>query len=112
MKAYQVRGTDWCEGSVVVFAETAGKAKSLATHTDLLCYEDYKDLQATRLPKIDHLYKGNSVADWNEDENIRLALVREYGWHCIEPQLRDCKVCSAEKYCEWSLLKGGAENEL
>ena len=110
MKAYEVR-TDWSEGSVVVFAETAGKAKSLALHTDLLCYENFKDLQATRLPKIDHLYKGSSIVDWNEDENIRLALVKEYCWHCIEPRLKDCKVCLAEKYCEWSLLKGGATSE-
>lgn len=110
MKAYQVC-TDWSDGSVVVFAENANKAKSMALHTDILCYENYIDLRVVRLPKIDHLYNGQTVVDWNEDEDIRLALVKEYGWHCIEPQLRDCKVRSAEKYCEWSLLKGDATNE-
>lgn len=110
MKAYQVC-TDWSDGSVVIFAETVNKAKYFALSTDLLCHENYKDLRATRLPKIDYLYNGQIVVDWNEGEEIRLALVREYGWHCIEPQLSDCKVCTAEKYCEWSLLKGGATNE-
>lgn len=111
MKAWQAN-SEYSEGSVVVFAEYVNKAKSMALHTDILCYENYKDLRVARLPKIDHLYNGQTVVDWNEDEDIRLALVKEYGWHCIEPQLSDCKVCSAEKYCEWSLLKGGAENEL
>lgn len=106
MKAYQVH-TDWRDGSVVIFAETVGKAKYLALNTDLLCYENYKDLRAIRLPKIDHLYNGDIMPDWNENEDIRLVLVKEYGWHCIEPQLEDCKVCSAEKCCEWSLLRGG-----
>ena len=110
MKAYQVC-TGWSDGSVVVFAEYASKAKSMALYTDILCNENYKDLRVARLPKIDHLYNGQTVVDWNEDKNIRLALVKEYGWHCIEPQLNDCKVCSAEKYCEWSLLKGGETNE-
>lgn len=110
MKAYAIR-TDWSDGSVVVFAENAGKAKSLALSTDLLCSENYTDIRTTRLHKIDHLYNGNIMPDWNEDEEIRLALVKGYGWHCTEPQLRDCKVCSAEKYCEWSLLKGGKTNE-
>lgn len=110
MKAYQVC-TDWSDGSVVVFAETVDKAKSLATRTDLLCYEDYRELRAKRLHKIDRLYNGEGIVNWNEDEDIRLALIKEYGWHCIEPQLRDCEVCSAEKYCEWSLLKGGVVNE-
>ena len=110
MKAYQVC-TDWSNSSVIVFAECASRAKSMALYTDILCNENYKDLRVARLPKIDHLYNGQSVVDWNEDEDIRLALVKEYGWHCIEPQLSDCKVCSAEKYCEWSLLKDGATNE-
>ena len=96
MKAYQVC-TDWSDGAVVVFAEYANKAKSMALYTDILYCENYKDLRVARLPKIDHLYNGQTVVDWNEDENIRLALVKEYGWHCIKPQLRDCKVCSAEK---------------
>ena len=108
MKAYQVCA-DWSDGSEVVFAENAGKAKCLALQTDLLCDENYTDIRATRLRNIDRLYNEKSIVDWNEDEDIRLALVKEYGWYCIEPQLRDCEVCSAEKYCEWSLLKGGAE---
>lgn len=106
MKAWQAN-SEYSEGSVVVFAETAGKAKQIALKTDELCDERYVDIRVNRLPKIDRFYKeGKTIVDWNEDEDIRLELVKEYNWYCLEPMYGDYVVCLAEKYCENSMLKG------
>ena len=106
MKAWQAYSED-SEGSVVVFAETAGKAKQTALKTDELCEERYIDIRVKRLPKIDRFYKeGKSIADWNEDEDIRFELVKEYNWSCLEPSVECCEACPAEEYCNYSMLEG------
>ena len=111
MKAWQANSED-SEGSVVVFAETAGKAKQTAMKTDELCNEQYIHIRENRLPKIDRFFKeGKTIVDCNEDEDIRLELVKEYNWACLEPTYRDCSVCLAEKYCNYSLLEGADEND-
>ena len=111
MKAWQANSED-SEGSVVVFAETASKAKQTAMKTDELCNEQYIDIRVNRLPKIDRFYKeGKTIVDWCEDEDIRLELVKEYNWACLEPTYRECSVCLAEKYCNYSVLVEVNEND-
>ena len=111
MKAWEAN-SKYSEGSVVVFAETASKAKQEAMKTEELCDEQYTDIRVNRLPKIDRFFKkGKTVVDWNEDEDIRLELVKEYNWYCLEPTYRDCSVCLAEKYCNYSLLEGTDETD-
>ena len=111
MKAWQANSED-SEGSVVVFAETASKAKQTAMKTDELCNEQYIDIRVNRLPKIDRFFKeGKTIVDWNEDEDIRLELVKEYNWYCLEPTYKDCSVCLAEKYCNYSVLVEENEND-
>lgn len=110
MKAWKVN-SEYSECSVVVFAETAGKAKQIALKTDELCEERYVDIKVNRLPKIDRFYKeGKAIVDF-EDEDIRLELVKEYNWACLEPTYRECSVCLAEKYCNYSALEEENENE-
>ncbi len=111
MKAWQAN-SEYSEGSVVVFAETAGKAKQIALKTDELCEESYVDIRVNRLPKIDRFYKeGKTIGDWVEDEDIRLELVKEYNWACLEPTYRECSVCLAEKYCNYSVLEEENKND-
>ena len=72
MKAWQAN-SEYSEGSVVLFAETAGKAKQIALKTDELCEEKYVDIRVNRLPKIDRFYKeGKTIVDWNTLKMIPL----------------------------------------
>lgn len=106
MKAWQASGK-YSEGSVVVFAETASKAKQIAIRTDELSDEVYTDIRVNRLPKIDRFHKeGKDISDWWEDEDTRIALVKEYNWYCLEPMAEWCEVCPAEEYCAYSMLEG------
>lgn len=52
VKAWLVREND-IEGCEVVFAETRGKAKSIALQTDTFCECDFCDLEVSRLPPPD-----------------------------------------------------------
>ena len=112
MKAWLVKekGGDCAE---VVFAETRGRAKSLATHTDIVDFADFVDIEAHRLPKADKYYKeGKWHLDWNDPQD-RIVLVNECGFRCeyVEPYM--CKDCSAKEYCEdyqeYLEEEGGAE---
>ena len=99
MKAWlvEVKGGDCAE---IVFAETRGKAKSLATHTDIVDFADFVDIEAHRMKPADKYYKeGKWHLDW-ENSQDRIALVEDCGFRCeyVEPYM--CKVCSAKEYCE------------
>ena len=96
MKAWIVRDKYGDSGSAIVFAETRGKAHAYAMFMDN--YEDYEwtDIEVHRFKAWDSHYKGHTEADWNED---RLELVRDYGWHCLEPYYEECKDCEAKQYC-------------
>ena len=37
---------------------------------------------------------------WLNDE-IRLILVKEYDWSCVEPIMEDCDSCVAKNYCHY-----------
>lgn len=56
MKAWEAH-SEYSEGSVVVFAESANKAKQIAIKTEELCDEQYTDIRVNRLPKIDHFFQ-------------------------------------------------------
>ena len=110
MKAWlvKVKGGDCAE---VVFAETRGQAKSLATHTDAVDYADFVDIEAHRLPKVDKYYiEGKWRLDWSDPQD-RIILVDECGFRCeyVEPYM--CKDCSAKDICEdyQEYLTGEAE---
>ena len=99
MKAWLVRKKDEACAEVV-FAETRGKARSLAQHTDACDYADFIDIEAHRLPKADKYYReGKLCLDWDNPKD-RIVLVNECGFRCeyVEPYM--CEVCSAKEYCE------------
>lgn len=101
MKAWLVRVKDeFC--ATVVFAETRGKARSLALATD--CCEDARfcDIEASRMPQADKYYKEDKKElDW-ENQADRIVLVKECGFVCDYDYFdhEDCAVCPAKEYCD------------
>lgn len=100
MKAWLVSVKDQF-GATVVFAETRGKARSIAMHTDTCEDADFCDIEVNREPQLDKYYKeGKKEMDWYDSKD-RIALVKECGFRCDTDYLErdDCECCPAKKYC-------------
>lgn len=100
MKAWLVREKDEF-GATVVFAESAGKAKSIALTTD--CCEDanFCDIEVRRVSQMDKYFKkGKTEMDWF-NPNDRIALVRDCGFGCFEVKQENCNICPAKEYCDY-----------
>lgn len=98
-KAYCARSKygDCC--STVVFAESRGKAKSIAMSTEACEDVDFINLEVYRLPQMDKYYKPDkSEMDWLDPED-RIALVKDAGFRCEYVELEECKQCPAREYC-------------
>ena len=98
MKAWVVKEKDkLC--STVVFAETRGKAKSLALWTECCEGANFCDIEVHRLPVIDKYYKeGKLEMDWFNAQD-RIALVKDCGFCCDAVIKELCQKCSAKEYC-------------
>ena len=100
MKAWLVREKgEFC--AEVVFAETRGKARSLALHTDSCEDVPFTDIEVHRMKPADKYYKeGKWHLDW-EDPQDRLILVRDCCFICDSDcfDLEDCESCSGKEYC-------------
>ena len=113
MKAWLVGVKDefW---STVVFAETRGKARSIAMSTDACEDADFCDIEVCRQPQMDKYYtEGKKEMDW-EIPNDRIALVKDCGFVCDYDAWMDyCNTCPAKEYCDRYIdhqtEKGGAE---
>jgi hypothetical protein len=101
MKAWIVKERDEC-ACEVVFADTRGKARALARHTDTLSETDFTDIEVRREPNADKYYKdGKWCMDWENPED-RIALVKDCGFSC-DPDYFDleyCADCVAKDYCD------------
>lgn len=101
MKAWLVREKDeFC--ATVVFAETRGKARALALHTEACEDADWLDIDVYRRPNLDKYYvDGKREMNWF-NKNDRIALVRDGGFVCDPDywEFEDCEVCSASDYCD------------
>lgn len=96
MKAYKVWDCQRHEyGSTIVFAESRGKAKSIATRLETFDDSNFVDIRVNRCERADGLYKGNKEIDW-DDPDTRLVLVRDLGWYCYD---EDCEECVTKEYC-------------
>ena len=102
-KAYRAYEKDG-DYSTIVFAENATQAKTIAQACN--CCEDarYIDIRVNRVPEADKLYKGFAEIDWYDGET-RIALIRDFGWSCIEPYW-ECDNCPAKQYCHWHEEEG------
>ena len=88
--------------ATVVFAETRGKAKSLALHTEACENADFTRLEVRRIPSADKYYElGKYELDCFNAED-RIALVRDCGFTC-DPDAHcweECASCSAKEFCD------------
>ena len=103
MKAWYVTDKDgYADYAIIVFAETKGKAVSLAIGTDEFPkYDwDFTELRARREPALDGAYRGSWRMEWDNDDD-RLAMVRWGGYYCgddaFDPD--DCEHCVAKDDC-------------
>ena len=101
MKAWPVGEKDeFC--ATVVFADTRGKARALAMHTDCCEGADFCSIEVYRQPQMDKYYTdGKREMDW-EDSQDRIALVKDCGFRCSEDvfEIDDCEICPAKEYCD------------
>lgn len=101
MKAWLARDKyEFC--ATVVFAETRGKAKVIAMHTESCEDTDFIDIEVRRKPQMDKYYtEGKKEMDWFNSKD-RIALVKDCGFYCDEEywEEEDCEVCSAKEYCD------------
>lgn len=94
MKAYEI---NTYEGSTIVFAETRGKARTVAMHTAIGEDVSFLELDLHRAPQFDNCYRGYPEMRW-DDPKDRLALVKA-GWSCLPEFECDSKNCCAKDYC-------------
>ena len=109
MKAWTVKGRDDYE--CVVFAETRGKAISVAMGTD--CCEDmqFTEIRPMRFKEADKMYKGLPEMDWDNDDD-RFFLC-ENGWTCPQDEYDpcECEECCTKIVCTLYCEKNGVEQE-
>lgn len=101
MKAWLVKDKDEC-AATVVFAETRGKARAIAKHTDACEDVDWCDIEVRRRPQLDKYYqKGKREMDWYNSKD-RIALVKDGGFVCDYDywEREDCDTCPAKDYCD------------
>lgn len=85
--------------ATVVFAETAGKAKSIAFGTE--CLEDvpFCRIQVRRVPEMDKYYEeGKTWMDWF-DQKDRVAMVKDANFTCEYIEMSECETCQAREFC-------------
>lgn len=101
MKAWLVREKDeFC--ATVVFADTRGKARAIALHTECCEDADFCSIEVNRQPQMDKYYTdGKREMDW-EDSQDRIALVKDCGFSCREDcfDIAYCEICPAKEYCD------------
>lgn len=99
MKAWLVKERDG-EYATVVFAETRGKARSLALATDACEDADFCDIEVTRKPHLDKYYtSGKRKMDWYNDSD-RIALVKDGGFQCVHECECELEECPAHQWCD------------
>lgn len=90
-----------CElGSLVVFAETRGKAIGVAVHSDLFEDADWREIRCRRAPALDDCYRGKDEMDWMDDQD-RLDMVVKQGFYCNDIDRDECERCAAREECQY-----------
>jgi len=114
LKGYAV--TDfWADvGSMLVFAEGYGEAKSLALHSELFCESEYIYLRCKRQPEIDQYADdfGRGFIEGSDDREIKL--MRDLGWYQVEGSGSVCRECELYEWEDYapSLLTFDTDDEL
>lgn len=97
VKAYICTDKRSCMYYTVVFAETRGKAKSVAQTTECLHNTPFIYVVAKRIPQLDDAYRFYPVMNWKSGHD-RVRLVRDAGFVC-DAAREECNKCSAFEWC-------------
>lgn len=100
MKAW-ICSTDYSESDAIVFADNRNQARVLAQATNICEDAPYTDIRATRCPEIDDMEDCEPKDNYWLNDDIRLILVKERNWTCIEPINEDCENCCAKQFCHY-----------
>ena len=95
IKAYRVDTDDGY--SKVIFAESRGKAKAIAMHSDFFEDMNFLEIKPYRVRQFDKCYRGLTEMDW-EDKYDRIALVMD-GWTCHYDINCQPNTCPAKQFC-------------
>lgn len=102
MKAYRVTDKEYyLPYTIIVFAESRGKAISYALGQDGFEDLDFTEISATRAKWADKYYRGKHEMDWDNPDD-RLAMVVDGGFRCCDDGFDpdDCERCCAKEDCE------------
>ena len=100
MKAW-ICDTDYSEGSSIVFADTRNEAKKLAQSTQACEDAEWIDIRCVRCKEIDGMEDCEPKDNPWLNNDIKLILVKERDWACIEPIGENCDKCCAKQYCHY-----------
>lgn len=102
MKCYRVDCGYFREynSAVYVYAKSAAQAKNIA-YPEFDYSPPYTSLRAKRMPMLDKYYiEGYDVMYWEIPEYKR-ALLKECGYHCIDPEPEECRCCMNNDVCDY-----------
>lgn len=88
---------------VIIFAETAGKAKAIAMTCSLFENCKFTEIKVRRCPKADKAYRGEEFLDFANNETDTLFAVTELGWYCDNESFDpdgECRKCCANEHCD------------
>lgn len=101
MKAWIASDKNCDCGSEIIFADTRGKAISEALSRDNFEDLEFTDIRVHRIKDLDGMEKAEPIDNPWLNDDIRLILVKEYDWACMEPEYSDCDSCVAKQYCHY-----------
>lgn len=101
MKCWIANDKNCDYASEIIFADTRGKAISEALSRDSFEDLEFTDIRIHRLKELDGMENAEPTDNPWLNDDIRLILVKEHDWACIEPQYSDCDSCIAKEYCHW-----------
>ena len=104
IKAWNVSDKNGDGYNYIIYAETRGKAASIAKDCCDGAFDNYTftELRVLREPTLDEHYYGKTVLDWFDDKD-RMLMVKYAGFECgyeYDPGPEECASCSGKLYCQ------------
>jgi len=90
LKAFAVSGD---ELGVIIFAESANKARSMGAGADECDCEEYIHLSVRRVPEVDHLADSSGILSWDGNSKI----YRDLNWRPTDCT-GDCHSCGLSEF--------------
>ena len=83
----------------VVFADTRGKARMYLKELDTFDNYRYIEISPRREKSLDYLDHPDGYVMSIAREKDRIALVKNMGVHCLDPDKDECEKCCVREWC-------------